>query len=79
MNNKILVVVYVPFVDEEFDLFIPINKKVGTIKNIIISSIHGFDLATGHVLINEEDSKIVEDNVYVKNSGINNGARLVLI
>ena len=79
MNNKILVVVYVPSVDEEYDMFIPINKKVGTIKNVLISCINGIDIMSGYILINEEDSKIIEDNVYIKNSGINNGSRLVLI
>jgi len=79
MNNKIFVVVYVPYINESFDLFIPINKKVGTIKNIIINTIDGFDKLISHVLINEEDNKEVEDNVYVKNSSIKNGARLILI
>ena len=79
MNNKILVTVYVPKINESFDLFIPINKKVGTIKKIIIFSIDGFDKSGNHVLLNEEDNKEVEENVYVKNSSIKNGARLILI
>ena len=79
MNNKILVVVYVPFVDEEYDLFVPINKKVGTIKNILVQTINGFDITSNYVFLNEEDGKVIEDNVYLKNSGINNGARLILV
>ena len=78
MNNKILVVVYSPLVDEEFDMFIPINKKVGTIKNIIMKTL-SVDPLENHILINQEDNKIVEENVYVQNSGIKNGARLMLI
>jgi len=79
MNNKILVIIYSPIVDEEFDIFIPINKKVGTVKKIIVSSINYFDDVADHILINQEDNKIVEENVYVKESGIKNGARLILI
>lgn len=79
MNNKILVNVYVPKINESFDLFIPINKKVGTIKNIIIFSIDGFDRNSNHVLLNEEDNKEIDTNIYVKNSSIKNGARLILI
>ena len=79
MNNKILVVVYVPSTDEEYDIFIPINKKVGTIKNIIINSIPEFDNSKKYTLINLEDNKEVETNVYVKGSSIKNGARLLLI
>ena len=40
--NKILVTVYVPLLDDKFDLFIPINKKVGTIKQVLINSINDF-------------------------------------
>ena len=79
MNNKILVNVYVPKINESFDLFIPINKKVGTVKNIIIFSIDGFDRNSNHVLLNEEDNKEIDNNIYVKNSSIKNGARLILI
>lgn len=79
MNNKMLVVVYSPLIDEEYDIFIPINKKVGTVKKIIIDSINYFDDSTSHVLINKEDNKVIDENVYVKESGIKNGARLILI
>ena len=79
MNNKILVIIYSPVVDEKFDIFIPINKKVGTVKKIIVSSINYFDDVSDHILINEENNKIIEDDVYVKESGIKNGARLILI
>lgn len=79
MNNKMLVVVYSPLIDEEYDIFIPINKKVGTVKKIIIDSINYYDDSTSHVLINKEDNKVIDENVYVKESGIKNGARLILI
>ena len=31
MKNKILVIVYVPLIEKEFDIYIPIVKKVGTV------------------------------------------------
>ena len=36
MQNKILVIVYVPMIEKEFDIYIPTVKKIGTIKNLII-------------------------------------------
>ena len=39
MNDKILVRVYLPLIEEEYDIYIPINKKIGTIKQLIISTI----------------------------------------
>ena len=35
MNNKILIELQIPLIEKQFDLFIPINKKIGTIKLII--------------------------------------------
>ena len=37
--NKVLVCVYVPLIEQEFDIFIPINRKIGLIKKIIVNSI----------------------------------------
>ena len=34
-KNKILIELEIPLIEAEYDLFIPINKKVGTIKNLI--------------------------------------------
>ena len=30
MNNKILIELEVPLIEKKYDMFIPINKKVGT-------------------------------------------------
>lgn len=78
MNNKILVTVYVPLLDRNYDIFIPINKKVGTIKNGIISSIRHL-VNKSYVLMLKDDCKVIDENVYVKNSGIQNGSKLILL
>ena len=36
MKNKVYVVVSVPMIDQEFDMYLPIVKKVGAIKKLII-------------------------------------------
>ena len=35
MNNKILIEVEIPLIEKKYDVFIPINKKVGTIKLLL--------------------------------------------
>ena len=30
-RNKILICLYIPLIEKSYDLFIPINKKIGTI------------------------------------------------
>lgn len=84
MNNKVLVIVYVPLLDEHYDLFIPINKKIGTIKKYIISSIN--ELSDNSLLnvdnmnlYSKEDCKLYDSNIYVSNSNIVNGTILMLL
>ena len=53
MNNKILVTISIPLLDESYDIFIPVNKKVGTIKNTIIESIKNLQ-NKNYLLMNQE-------------------------
>ena len=78
MNNKILVTIYIPLLDESYDIFIPVNKKVGTIKKTILESIKYLQ-DKSYLLMNKSDCKVIDENVYVKNSGIQNGSKLILL
>ncbi len=78
MNNKILVTIYIPLLDESYDIFIPVNKKVGTIKKAILESVKNLQ-NKNYLLMNKEDCKVIDENVYVKNSGIQNGSKLILL
>ncbi len=81
--NKLLISVEVPSIEQSFDLFIPINKKMGTIKEYIIKSIH--ELSGG--ILNDKNYLFFDidtgtkygNNVYVKDSGIKNGARIIMV
>ena len=81
--NKLLISVEVPSIEQSFDLFIPINKKIGTIKEYIIKSIHelsGGILNDKNYLFFDIDTGIkYGNNVYVKDSGIKNGARIIMV
>lgn len=81
--NKLLISIEVPSIEKNYDLFIPLNKKIGTIKKYIIKSIHEL---SGGILIEKKysffdiDTGIkYQNNVYVKDSGIKNGARIIII
>ena len=78
MNNKILVTIYIPLLDESYDIFIPVNKKVGTIKKTILESVKNLQ-NKDYLLMNKNDCKVIDENVYVKNSGIQNGSKLILL
>lgn len=81
--NKLLISIEVPSIEENFDLFIPINKKMGTIKKYVIKSIH--ELSNGileektYLFFDIDTGKKYDNNVYVKDSGIKNGARIMMV
>ncbi len=81
--NKLLISIEIPSIEQKYDLFIPINKKMGTIKKYVIKSIHEL---SGGILLEKQysffdiDTGIkYQNNVYVKDSGIKNGARIIIV
>lgn len=82
MNNKILVIVYVPMIEEEYDMYIPVVKKIGTVKNLIIKIVEekseGTFLDDGcKYLYDKISGNKLNENDFVKYT-IKNGAKLVL-
>lgn len=83
MKNKILVIVYIPLIEKEYDIYIPTVKKVGTVKNLIIKIIE--EQSEG-VFINDNCKSLydklsgekIDDNLFVKESTIKNGSKLIL-
>lgn len=82
--NKVLVKVYVPIIDEEYDIWIPLNRKIHSIIKLLIKAIN--DLSGGYyrpknvpVLYNKITAKEYELNKSVKESNIKNGTEIVLI
>ena len=83
MKNKILVMVYVPIIESEFDLYIPTVKKIGAIKSMILSIVEDASDKTfvndGYkYLYDKLSGEKLDDNQFVKNSGIKNGTKLIL-
>ena len=84
MENKILLEVYVPSIEEEYDLFVPVNKKLGTIKQIIEQGI--VDLSDGDYIVKEdtnlyskETGQIYNVDVKIIDTDLKNGSRIILI
>ena len=83
MKNKILVLVYVPMIEKEYNIYIPITKKVGTVKNLIIKVVEEnsdgvFKNNNCRYLYDKNTGEKIEENVFIKNSIIKNGSKLIL-
>ena len=85
MDNKFLITIIVPTVEMEFNVYIPNNKKIGTIKKYIFDSIvelsnNAFhNELTNTRFINRETGQNLQNDMYVKDSGIKNGARVIVM
>lgn len=84
MKNKILIELDVPLIEKKYDLNIPINKKVGTVKSLIETEL--IELTDGAYTIREDtnlyskDTGIIYDvNKTVRDTDLQNGSRVILI
>lgn len=83
--NKYLITVIVPIVELEYDVYIPNNKKIGTIKTLILESLselsnNSFNKKISEVrMIDRDTGNEFENNMYVKDSGIKNGSKIIII
>lgn len=79
-ENKILVNIYILCLSKNYEIFVPINEKVGNISkllsNILIDSI---DYTKSNVLMNVNSGKCYKNNELVRDTDISNSTRLVLL
>ena len=82
--NKIIIKLYVPAIEEKFDLKIPLNKKVSEIIFLLIKAID--EISDGsykpeqmpclYTLLTEER---IDPNLKIRDTKIGNGTELILI
>ena len=84
MKNKLLVELIVPQIDQKYNLYIPINKKVGNIIVLLNKAIsdltNGVYVGTNKTfLYNRDTGNKYDINQIVINTDIRNGTSLVLM
>ena len=84
LENKVLIKLLVPEIDEEYDIFLPINKKIGNIINLLIKAVNELSNNTFQgnnftELCNANTGEIYKIDTLLKNTNIRNNTKLVLI
>ena len=84
MSNKILIELEIPLIEVKYDMFIPINKKIGTIKALIERSLieltdSAYIPRTDTNLYSKETGDIYDVNKTVRDTDLKNGSRIILI
>lgn len=83
-NNKILVELEIPLIEVKYDMFIPINKKIGTIKSLVEESLveltdNAYTPKDDTNLYSKETGDVYDVNKTVRDTDLKNGSRIILI
>lgn len=82
--DKILVEIYLPVVDKQYDVFIPLTNKMYEIESLLTNALH--DLTDGYfvpsadtVICDRISGEALDINQSPLELGLMNGSRLMLI
>ena len=84
MNNKVLVQVYVPIIQEKYDILIPNNKRLSNVLILLKKAINElseswFPTDANVSLFNQETGQKYDLSLTVWEAKIGNGTRLIII
>lgn len=84
MNNKVLIKLIVPEIDDEFDVFIPVNEAIWKIKKMLVKSINdvdgvNFDLKKDYILVKKDNNRVYKNNEIVIDTDIRNASEILLV
>ena len=84
MNNKLLVELIVPYLEQRYEVFIPINKRVSEIIKLLQKALN--ELSNGYyplkddaVIIDGESGNVFDVNLTIKESKMINGSKIILL
>ena len=84
MENKVLINLYVPFLEKKYEIFLPVNKKIGEIIDLLGKNL--IDISGGYYiytkeerLYNRQTGKEYNINEIIKFTNIRNGTELIFI
>lgn len=82
MKNKVLVELSVPSLDEVYSVYIPINKRVGNIIQLLNKSLfeltNGLYVGSDKTYLYDEQGEIYDVNMLIRETNIRNGSLVVL-
>lgn len=84
MNNKVLVKLYVPMIEAQYDIWIPTNRRTYKVILLMVKAI--YELSGNYympkklpMLWDKSTSKKYDINLTIKQNNIRNGAELILL
>ena len=83
MNNKVLVNVNIPYLEKNYDMFIPVNRRIYSvikmIKKSLIELSEGSFIDGDYALYNGETGIVYDINMLVRDTDIRNDSKVILL
>lgn len=79
--NKILITLIFPTIETSFDLYVPINRKIGTIKKYLLEKVDELSCFSFESvrLLDQNSGEEFDNNMFIKDSTIKNGTKIVIM
>ena len=84
MKNKVLVKIYVPSIDSEYEIYIPVNETIKKVLDLLIKSIYelsdsNFNNEANHYIMDPKSGLVYEIDYIIRDTNIRNGSKIILI
>ena len=84
MKNKVLVKLIIPEIDETYDVFLPVNKRIGNIVILLTKSVmelgNGiYNLRDNYAFYNRETGQKYNEKSLIRETDIRNGTNLIMM
>lgn len=82
--NKILIELIVPLLEEKYEIYVPINKRISSTIDLIEKALK--ELTNGYypnkegtVIVDEKTGNVYDINITIKETKLMNGSKVILI
>ena len=84
MRNKVLTEIYIPSVDETYNIYLPLNKNIAEVLTLIGKSLCELKRIdninyNSFSLYNKESGLVYQPDKLVRETNIRNGTRLIIM
>lgn len=84
IENKVLVRINVPSLEQKYDVYIPVNRRIYNVIKMLKVSLHELSLGVfneseDYLLYNAETGIMYDVNSLVRNTDIRNGSEIIML
>ena len=84
IENKVLVTVNVPLLEKKYDVYIPVNRKIYSVIEMLKKSLYNisqgtFDMNSNYLFYNADTGNIYDLNLLVRDTDIRNGSLVIML